>query len=473
MKKNNQQQIVHLPRGRWQAGLLIGLVMILLTACSPAATPASTQEVVESTAPVAVATEAPTAETTEPIKLVMWWWGEQEAPGAEKWMNETISLYEKEHPNIKIESVLQSTDNLIPSFQSAIAAGSGPDIQYVWGGIYTLDFVWTDGLSPINDLIPADELSHYINNFERTYDGKIWGVPWYLSGNPLVYNKALFKEAGLDPEKPITTWDELLAACGKLREKGIIPISGGLKDGWYGGWLYSIVGRQSFDSEKELMEASVGNAKWTDPKYAEYWSRMQQLKDANCWNEDIMSLDQYQGLDMFVQKKSAMVLGNDTFLGNWINQMGADDIGVMPLPRYADGKLADDYVVTAQGLGITSWSEHPQEAADFLMFMHTPERLNAWFNATGVLPADNRMDTSLVKQPLIQQLYEWATTTAGPNLENFVPIQIDQEAWWSGVQLLFTGSKSPEELAQFTEDTAQKWRDQNPDSIQNWETWMK
>ena len=165
MKKNNQQQIVHLPRGRWQAGLLIGLVMILLTACSPAATPASTQEVVESTAPVAVATEAPTAETTEPIKLVMWWWGEQEAPGAEKWMNETISLYEKEHPNIKIESVLQSTDNLIPSFQSAIAAGSGPDIQYVWGGIYTLDFVWIDGLRPIDDLIPADELSHYINNF--------------------------------------------------------------------------------------------------------------------------------------------------------------------------------------------------------------------------------------------------------------------------------------------------------------------
>ena len=68
-------------------------------------------------------------------------------------------------------------------------------------------------------------------------------MPWYLSGNPMVYNPKLFKKAGLDP-KAVKTWDDLKAACGKLKAAGVIPISGGLKDGWFGGWLFSILGRQ-------------------------------------------------------------------------------------------------------------------------------------------------------------------------------------------------------------------------------------
>ncbi|HVA88660.1 MAG TPA: hypothetical protein VNL71_02350, partial [Chloroflexota bacterium] len=67
--------------------------------------------------------------------LTMWWWGEQEAQGAQGWMNETIRLYEKAHPNIVINAVLQTTNGLVPSFETAAKAHRGPDIQYLWGGI--------------------------------------------------------------------------------------------------------------------------------------------------------------------------------------------------------------------------------------------------------------------------------------------------------------------------------------------------
>ncbi|MDW8071056.1 MAG: ABC transporter substrate-binding protein, partial [Anaerolineae bacterium] len=214
----------------------------------------------------ALTTSPLSVQAAEPVKLVMWWWGEQEAPGAQKWLDETIQLYQEKHPHITIEAVLQSTDSLIPSFQSAMAAQEGPDIQYFWGGVWTLEFAWGGGVAPIDELIPAEELAHYINNFERTFDGKIWGVPWYLSGNPFVYNPSLFEKAGLDPKKPLETWDALLDACDKLRAIDVIPISGGLKDGWFGGWLYSILGRQPHDSEKDIMAAVIGKAKFTDPE---------------------------------------------------------------------------------------------------------------------------------------------------------------------------------------------------------------
>jgi multiple sugar transport system substrate-binding protein len=410
----------------------------------------------------------------EPVKLVMWWWGEQEAPGAQKWLDETIDLYQKANPNITIESVLQSTDSLIPSFQSAMAAKEGPDIQYFWGGVWTLEPAWGGGLVPIDDLIPAEELAHYINNFERTYDGQIWGVPWYLSGNPLVYNPSLFDKAGLDPKQPLATWDELLAACGKLKAAGVIPISGGLKDGWFGGWLYSILGRQPHDSEKDLMAAVVGTTKFTDPKHVEWWTRLDELKQAGCWNEDINSLDYQQGMDRFVQGEAAMIFGNDTFLAGWAEQMGSwDNIAVMTVPKYADGKLAGTYIVTAQGLGITSWSPHKQEAADFLLYMHTQDRLNAWFTYTGVLPADDRLDVSLIEQSQLKQVYEWDTTIGGPNLENFIPSMMDEQANFAGTQLLFAGDKTPAELAQLTQDVIDKWSEQNPEALENFTKWAE
>ena len=416
----------------------------------------------------------PTEKPAEPVKLVVWWWGEQEAPGAQKWMDETVAKYKGLKPNVTIETVLQSTDTLIPAFQSAAAAKQGPDIQYFWGGVWTLESVWSGALISLDDLIPASERAHYINNFERAYDGKQWGIGWYLSGNPFVFNPQLFTQAGLDPKNPPKTWEELKEACGKLNGIGVTPIAGGLKDGWFGGWLFSILARQSHDSEKAFMEASVGKAKFTEPKFAEWWSKLKELKDAKCWNADINSLDYQQGQDLFVQGKAAMIFGNDTFLKGWADTLGGwDKMNVMLTPKWGKGKLADTYIVTAQGWGITSWSKYPKEAADFLMYMHTPDRLKAWFEYTGVFPADDRLDVSLIQQPLLKQIYQWDTTIAGPNLENFIPSMLDEQSNFAGTQLLFTGDKTPEELAKMAEEVITKWREQSPDAVKNFENWMK
>jgi multiple sugar transport system substrate-binding protein len=148
-------------------------------------------------------------------------------------------------------------------------------------------------------------------------------------------------------------------------------------------------------------------------------------------------------------------------------------MSVMQVPTYASGQLADDYVVTAQGWGITSWSQHPQEAADFLVYMHTPDRLNAWFKYTNVFPADDRMDTSLIEQPTLKQIYEWDTTVAGPNLENFIPSMLDEQANFAGTQLLFSGDNTPQELAENAQTVIEKWREQNPDAVKNFENWAK
>jgi hypothetical protein len=91
----------------------------------------------------------------------------------------------------------------------------------------------------------------------------------------------------------------------------------------------------------------------------------------------------------------------------------------------------------------------------------------------GVLPADNRLDPGLIQQPQLQQIFEWSTQHAGPNLENFIPSILDEQANFSGTQLLFSGDKSPAELAQMSDDVVLKWREQDPDAVKNFEAWSK
>jgi multiple sugar transport system substrate-binding protein len=407
-----------------------------------------------------------------PAHLAVWWWGEQEAPGAERWMAETVDVYKAIHHNVTFETVLQPTDNLMPAFKTAAASREGPDIQFVWGGVSTLEEARAGLLTAASTLIPESEYRHYISNVEREYNGKVWSVGWYLSGNSIAFRKDLFKKAGLNPDDDYSAWPDFLAACAKLKAAGMTPIAGGLKDGWFGGWLWQLLGRQGLDSAENFKKATVGDAKLTDEAYAGWWVRLAELRDKGFWNRDITTLSYRQAQDLFVKGEAAMIFGTDTLYPAWISQVGADNLGVMRIPVFGKGRLASTYAVTARGLGITSWSKYPKQAADFLRFMHTPGRLEAWHTATGVLPADDRFDTSKVSLPQMRQVFDWIKARPGPILENFIPSMLDELGNFTGCQLLFAGERSTEQCAQLQEAVIARWRADNPQGVQDFRAWI-
>ena len=53
-----------------------------------------------------------------------------------------------------------------------------------------------------------------------TWNGKLWAIPYRIETHGVIYNKDHFKEAGLDPDKPPKTWDELLAAAKAMTKNG-------------------------------------------------------------------------------------------------------------------------------------------------------------------------------------------------------------------------------------------------------------
>ena len=404
-----------------------------------------------------------------PVTLTMWYWGQQEANGLSTFVAQSVKAYEKEHPNVTIKTVLQSTDNLMPNFAAAAKAQKGPDIEYRWGGIWALQDAWDGNLAPVSDYIPKSELAHYLNASEDTYNGKVWTAPWYVQPSfPVLYRKDVLARAGIS--QPPTTWDEFLSDCGTLRAKGITPIAGGVKDGWFGGWLFSILGSQSLSSVDELKQAVVGDKKFTDPALAEWWTRLGQMIQANCWNDDIGSEDLYQAQQTWVDGKSAMTITAGTDVRKFVNEVGASNVGVMTMPAYAQGVGAGKLGSTSQTLGISSWSPHKQEAADFIRFMHTPAELKLFYKDTGALPADDRFDPSLITVPQVKQLFDYAQNGA-PYLENFIPTDLDAKANFGEVQLMFAGKATAQQAAETTESDMARIRTIDPDLIDNFKQW--
>ncbi len=436
---------------------------LLLAACAQAAVTQAPQE---------VKTEAP---KEEPISLTFWYWAESDAPGADAWMKETVEAYKKIKPNVSIEVVPQSTDTLISAFQAAATAKSGPDIASQWATGPVMGFVWQDALVPVSDYVPAAELDNWLNLSENKYQDKYWAASMYLMGIDVMYNKDLFAKAGVTaPESGRWTWDEFIAACDKLKAAGLTPWAIGDKDGYGGAWWFANYGIQFLDSTDDLRQAIIGAKSFSDEHYTGWYKDLDEMVKKGYFNQDVMSLDLSQGVRLFWEGKAAMAFGTDGMIKQALTDLGEDKVGVMKTPKKGTGKLADVGNATQSiSFFITKWCKNPQAAADFLVFMHTPERLVSWYKHTGVIAADKRFDRSLVTSPVLKQMMEWETTGPQVWLENFLPGQIDSDADLTGGQMIFSQSGTPADVAALWQRAAETWRNQHPDELTNWQNWQQ
>jgi raffinose/stachyose/melibiose transport system substrate-binding protein len=412
---------------------------------------------------------------TDPVTIDFWWWGETEAPGSEAWLEAAQAAYTEQHPNVTFTNNLLALDALLPSYEAAGQAQEGPTIMYLWGGIYTMDAVWKGWIVPISDLVGMEEAQHYINKEEATWDGKIWSAAWYLQPSyPIVYNKELFTAAGLDPETPPATWEEFLAACDAFAATDTPLVGLGVKDTWGAGRFLLDSMAQQVTGVGEVLQAVTGETSFTDPQYVNILAHWQEMIDHGCFPDDVASLDMYTGQQLVPQGEAGLTFIAGSELASFVESIGADNTGLMKMPATGDGPFKDQLASTSQTLAVTSWASDDQKAiaADFITFLHTPEQLAAYFEATGVPPSDDRFDAALIEDPLVRQLFEWGTQNPAPQFENFVPFDI----WLNGfntaqVQMITGQIATAEDGAALTQDVADKWRQANRLLLEQYKQW--
>ena len=155
------------------------------------------------------------------IKLVYF-----NARGAEPSERKLIARYQQDHPDIQIE-YQASTAMSAPSDTDAIAnlifnvqAGIEVDVSKVEVTRTPLALLPAHAaieLTSIGGQAVTDRLAQLLNNNLAQVKGGIWSLPYEYDPFGYVYNADMFKAAGLDPDQPPRTWDELRTAATALK----------------------------------------------------------------------------------------------------------------------------------------------------------------------------------------------------------------------------------------------------------------
>ncbi len=210
------------------------MIVVLLTAtmvgCAPAAQPAPAEKPAEPAAaekpaepaaaekPAEPAAEEPAKApeaSTEAVTLTIW----TGFPELEPLYKATGDQLTALHPNVKIEFLSTTLREFEQKLQAALPTGTGPDVFDVEPNLVPILIE-----SALIDPNPADVEALVKSGIYRefdvnyfTYDGKTYGIPM-MNGSlaSLYYNKDMFKEVGLDPEKPPATYDEMMEYAKKL-----------------------------------------------------------------------------------------------------------------------------------------------------------------------------------------------------------------------------------------------------------------
>jgi raffinose/stachyose/melibiose transport system substrate-binding protein len=183
------------------------------------------------------------------------------------------------------------------------------------------------------------------------------------------YNKAALKKAGVSAVP--TTWNELYAACGKLKTAGYTPIvygNGGQSLGalyypWYDA-SYIAIGQGGVSGLKSLYN---GTNQWNSAANVASYTKYAALKTKGCTNSDILT--KTNNLDDFIGGKAAMIID-----GTWDTKKFTDAMGTNVaafVPPFSDKPIKGVVEFAGQGLSMTSYSKNKKAATAFLEFMTT------------------------------------------------------------------------------------------------------
>ncbi|RYX98481.1 sugar ABC transporter substrate-binding protein, partial [bacterium] len=158
-----------------------------------------------------------TETTTSSNKLELWTM--QLKPTFNDYMNGLIATYKKQNPNIEVEWVDLPSKEIEQKTLTSIAGGKSPDVVNLNPG-FTAKLAEEGALSDLEPLVQADVKNSYLPNIWKasTFSNKTYGFPWYLSTAITIYNKDMFKKAGL-PDKAPRSFSELLAMGTQMKAK--------------------------------------------------------------------------------------------------------------------------------------------------------------------------------------------------------------------------------------------------------------
>ncbi|KUJ69040.1 ABC transporter substrate-binding protein [Streptomyces albus subsp. albus] len=295
------------------------------------------------------------------------------------YFNGLIDEFEKKYPKVHVKWLDAPGENYAEKLSADAGAGNLADVVNV-----SPDLSYP--LAKAGLLMNLDK-EKAAARFRGEYTPEAWqgtalpgmdgsyAFPWYLNTGPLFYNKALFREAGLDPEKPPKSFDELFADANAMarRSHGKIATLAGppaIEDlGRYG---------------VRLMNDDATAFTYNEPRGVELLTRYKELYDNGGLDPQALTMTPEKAGRRFLERKVAMNPGSAHDLDKFRRDAPSlyRDLGITDAPNN-NGK-PNMYVM---GLGVNERSGHKAAAVAFAHFVTDRKHQESFAHEVAIFPS--------------------------------------------------------------------------------------
>lgn len=363
-------------------------------------------------------------------KLELYYYKQENQEGLKK----LVDAFTRENPGITFDLLIIPND---ADATMAARAASGKLSEVLQMASYARVFEYAEK-GYLVDLSKQPVLGKVLDSAKPavTWNGKQWALPMDFAGIGIIYNKAIFKQYNL---KPPTTYRELERVVKTLKDAGVTPFAGLLKENWSIGHFITLV-HTSLLAEKRIavpkfiadMDAGKTTYGVVDTKKLFaiidfYRANMDSNAEEMSWNEQQAA---------FAGGKSAMMVQG---LWSYVAAIGTNpalDCGFVPFPVSNTASMNKFYADVDSCFGISAQAPADKQAAakKFLEWLGTPGAIRIWTTDYKLTVSFKGADLSALMPPFVEMMTTVGKKGAYPWAFSNYPTQVFEDAAKNGAQ---------------------------------------
>jgi multiple sugar transport system substrate-binding protein len=308
--------------------------------------------------------------------------------------NAMVTAFEKKYPAVKVQTLKIPYANFETKALTAFTSGQPPDVIKIGGWLFP-EYGAKSLLAPVDPkLMGFSSLSGFKAAFAPgslgglSYKGVVYGLPIDFNSLFLMYRRDHFQQAGLNPDKPPRTWEDVVTAGEKLTVRSGSTLKRAGFQFWYGLPIWDMLDFQALPAQLggSILNKSGTKGALSSPAATKALQWYHDLSVVHGIGNPKFTDPNFNYGQIAAGTASMTVTGN--FAIDLVQTLGekpqlGNQLGIAPYPQFKNGKhkLSSGYT---WGWGVAKKSSNPVAAWRFLSFLQSKKYSDAFLN-TGLI----------------------------------------------------------------------------------------
>ncbi|MCM8795451.1 MAG: extracellular solute-binding protein [Candidatus Omnitrophica bacterium] len=273
----------------------------------------------------------------------------------------------------------------------------------------------------------------------------IYAAPIDVMTIQMLYNKDLFRQLGLDPNRPPQTFGEFLEIGKKIKAAEIQ----GLVSGWGEMWMIDcLANNYAFNlmGKDKVLATIRGEVPYTDPDWIRVFRLFKEMQESGVLYNGIVTMINKTAEQLFANEKAVFAF-NGSWCVNVYKGMNPNlNYGVMLPPKVSENFPMSIWGGAGSSFMVNAKSKNKEEAVKFLKWLTDKDQQAYLAEATNNLPANKESVREIPE--VLSQFASAMRFATHPNVWGISEFSAVIEAFDKGIQSIIIGEKTPEQVAQ-------------------------